>query len=62
MNGNIPVQFLGEGVTVTSPPYPTPRWETAPAYPTARRNSFRLRLTSIQRSTDEAVSTGAPSP
>ena len=23
MNGDIPVQFLGEGVTVTSPPYPT---------------------------------------
>ena len=25
---------LGEGVTVTSPPYPTPRWATALAYPT----------------------------
>src|SRR3954469_18919083 len=24
MNGNIPVRFLGEGVTATSPPYPTP--------------------------------------
>ena len=23
MNGNIHVQFLGEGVAVTSPPYPT---------------------------------------
>ena len=34
MNGNIPVQFLGEGVTVTSPPYPTPGWETALGYPT----------------------------
>ena len=35
MNGDIPVQFLGEEVTATSPPYPTPRWETAPAYPTS---------------------------
>ena len=25
MNGNIHVQFLGEGVAATSPPYPT-RW------------------------------------
>ena len=25
MNGNIHVQFLGEGVAATSPPYPTPR-------------------------------------
>ncbi len=34
---------LGEGVTATSPPYPTPRWETAPAYPTSRRGcNFRF--------------------
>ncbi len=33
MNGDIPVQFLGEGVTVTSPPYPTPGWATAQVYP-----------------------------
>ncbi len=26
MNGNIHVQFLGEGVAATSPPYPTVRY------------------------------------
>src|SRR5271167_3018027 len=26
MNGNIHVQFLGEGVAATSPPYPTRDW------------------------------------
>jgi len=33
MNGNIHVQFLGEGVAATSPPYPTPGWATTQAYP-----------------------------
>jgi hypothetical protein len=27
------VQFLGEGVAATSPPYPTPGWATTPVYP-----------------------------
>jgi hypothetical protein len=33
MNGNIHVQFLGEGVAATSPPYPTPGWSTTQVYP-----------------------------
>src|SRR3954466_1862086 len=33
MNGNIPVRFLGEGVTATSPPYPTPRVSNHPGRP-----------------------------
>ena len=28
MKGNFHVQFLGEGVAATSPPYPTPGWAT----------------------------------
>jgi hypothetical protein len=27
------VQFLGEGVAATSPPYPTPGWATTQVYP-----------------------------
>jgi len=45
MNGNIHVQFLGEGVAATSPPYPTPRgaipWGDpaffSPVFPTAEK-------------------------
>ena len=33
MKGNFHVQFLGEGVAATSPPYPTPGWATTQAYP-----------------------------
>jgi hypothetical protein len=33
MNGNIHVQFLGEEVAATSPPYPTPGWTTTQVYP-----------------------------
>ena len=33
MKGNFHVQFLGEGVAATSPPYPTPGWETTQVYP-----------------------------
>ena len=37
MKGNFHVQFLGEGVAATSPPYPTPGWATTQVYPA--RNS-----------------------
>jgi len=37
MNGNIHVQFLGEGVAATSPPYPTPGWATTQVYPAQGR-------------------------
>jgi|GEM_PF-6236330 len=40
MNGNIHVQFLGEGVATTSPPYPTPGCETTQAYPAEPKNDF----------------------
>ena len=33
MKGNFHVQFLGEGVAATSPPYPTPGWATAQGDP-----------------------------
>ena len=33
MKGNFHVQFLGEGVAATSPPYPTPGWATTLVYP-----------------------------
>ena len=33
MKGNFHVQFLGEGVAATSPPYPTPGWGTTQVYP-----------------------------
>ena len=33
MKGNFHVQFLGEGVAATSPPYPTPGWATTQVYP-----------------------------
>src|SRR5271166_5448206 len=33
MKGNFHVQFLGEGVAATSPPYPTPGWVTTQVYP-----------------------------
>lgn len=41
MKGNFHVQFLGEGVTATSPPYPTLGWATTQVYPAreAMRNS-----------------------
>ncbi len=38
MKGNFHVQFLGEGVAATSPPYPTPGWATTQVYPA--RNSL----------------------
>ena len=37
MKGNFHVQFLGEGVAATSPPYPTLGWATTQVYPA--RNS-----------------------
>ena len=36
MKGNFHVQFLGEGVAATSPPYPTPGWATTQVYPAHR--------------------------
>jgi hypothetical protein len=36
MNGNIHVQFLGEGVAATSPPYPTGEVAIPPCYPACR--------------------------
>src|SRR5208337_4111046 len=33
MKGNFHVQFLGEGVAATSPPYPTLGWATTQVYP-----------------------------
>ena len=36
MKGNFHVQFLGEGVAATSPPYPTPGWATTQVYPAQR--------------------------
>ena len=36
MKGNFHVQFLGEGVAATSPPYPTPGWATTPVYPASQ--------------------------
>ena len=36
MKGNFHVQFLGEGVAATSPPYPTPGWATTQVYPAAK--------------------------
>ena len=38
MKGNFHVQFLGEGVAATSPPYPTLGWATTQVYPA--RNSL----------------------
>ena len=40
MKGNFHVQFLGEGVAATSPPYPTLGWATTQVYP-ARITPFR---------------------
>ena len=34
MKGNFHVQFLGEGVAATSPPYPTGETAMSPRYPT----------------------------
>ncbi len=41
MKGNFHVQFLGEGVAATSPPYPTPGWATTQVYP-ARITPWRM--------------------
>ena len=38
MKGNFHVQFLGEGVAATSPPYPTPGWATTQVYPAQPRS------------------------
>ena len=40
MKGNFHVQFLGEGVAATSPPYPTLGWATTQVYP-ARKSRHR---------------------
>ena len=40
MKGNFHVQFLGEGVAATSPPYPTPGWATTQVYPASKRRGF----------------------
>ena len=37
MKGNFHVQFLGEGVAATSPPYPTREVAIPPQVPTAGR-------------------------
>ena len=49
MKGNFHVQFLGEGVAATSPPYPTPGWATTQVYPATLGQSERLRLTHRNR-------------
>ena len=36
MKGNFHVQFLGEGVAATSPPYPTGEVAIPPCYPAGR--------------------------
>ena len=46
MKGNFHVQFLGEEVAATSPPYPTPGWGTTQVYP-ARIVQLRQPLRSI---------------
>ena len=46
MKGNFHVQFLGEGVAATSPPYPTLGWATTQVYPA--RNSPPCRGNSRQ--------------
>ena len=44
MNGNFHVQFLGEGVAATSPPYPTPRgaipWGHPAFFPSLKSANF----------------------
>ena len=40
MKGNFHVQFLGEGVAATSPPYPTPGWVTTQVYPAQGGHAF----------------------
>ena len=42
MKGNFHVQFLGEGVAATSPPYPTPGWATTQVYPALPFRVFRV--------------------
>src|SRR5208337_412329 len=42
MKGNFHVQFLGEGVAATSPPYPTPGWATTQVYPAQRVGPQRV--------------------
>ena len=39
MKGNFHVQFLGEGVAATSPPYPTLGWATTQVYPAREAQS-----------------------
>jgi hypothetical protein len=43
MKGNFHVQFLGEGVAATSPPYPTPGWATTQVYPARITREVRRR-------------------
>ena len=44
MKGNFHVQFLGEGVAATSPPYPTPRGAIPWGHPARNSSAFcRLR-------------------
>ena len=42
MKGNFHVQFLGEGVAATSPPYPTPGWATTQVYPARITRGHRI--------------------
>ena len=44
MKGNFHVQFLGEGVAATSPPYPTPGWATTQVYPAGITRKDELTL------------------
>ena len=43
MKGNFHVQFLGEGVAATSPPYPTLGWATTQVYPARITRNTGLR-------------------
>ena len=47
MKGNFHVQFLGEGVAATSPPYPTPGWATNPVYPAHYPHTWSATRTSL---------------
>ena len=59
MKGNFHVQFLGEGVAATSPPYPTSGWATTQVYRPGLRPDTGLRrvrsaVTSSTRGIDGA--------
>ena len=56
MKGNFHVQFLGEGVAATSPPYPTPGWATTQVYPARISPGFPEIVAQIQARSRKATS------